>query len=84
MLKRMEPNRDPKSRHFISEKDWPWKFFPPFVREPTFLVSADLVPRLLLAASTLDLLPLEQVIKHHFATLIENGNVVQHWHHHRR
>ena len=62
MLKRMEPNRDPKSGHFISERDWPWRFFPPFVREPTFLVSADLVPRLLLAASTLDLLPLEQVI----------------------
>ena len=61
MLKRMQPNRDPSSAHFVSDRDWPWNFLPPFVREPTFVVSSDLVPRLLLAASTLDLLPLEQV-----------------------
>jgi hypothetical protein len=62
MLKRMQPNRDPESVHFVSAADWPWNYFPPFVREPTFLLSSDLVPRLLLAASTLDLLPLEQVL----------------------
>ncbi len=61
LMKRMQPNRDSKSVHFVSERDWPWMFFPPFVQEPTFLISSDLVPRLLLAASTLDLLPLEQV-----------------------
>ena len=60
-MRRMQPNRDPNSDHFISKKDWPWNFYPPFVREPTFIISSDLVPRLLLAASTLDLIPLEQV-----------------------
>ena len=48
ILKRRYPDRNIKGIHYISEEDWPWDYFPPFLREPTFIMSGDIVPRLLL------------------------------------
>ena len=48
ILKRRMPDRRLEGLHFISEEEWPWGYFPPFLREPSFVVSGDVVPRLLL------------------------------------
>ena len=48
ILKRMIPDRRSKAAHYISEEEWPWDYFPPFLKEPTFVMSGDVVPRLLL------------------------------------
>ena len=51
ILKRRIPDRRVGALHYISEEEWPWGYFPPFLREPSFVVSGDVVPRLLLGNS---------------------------------
>jgi len=62
----MEPNRNPLQDHFVDKASWPWSYLPSFVKEPSFVLSSDLVPRLLMAATTLDMLSVEQVCCHSF------------------
>ena len=50
ILKRRIPDRRADALHYISEEEWPWGYFPPFLREPSFVVSGDVVPRLLLGS----------------------------------
>ncbi len=57
----MEPNRNPNQIHFVNVTNWPWSYYPPFVKETLFVISSDLVPRLLMAATTLDMMTTEQV-----------------------
>ena len=63
LLKRMQPNRDPQDTygHFVSPHDWPWDHFPPFLKGPSYIVSGDLIPRILMATSVIPTLPLPQV-----------------------
>ena len=48
ILKRMLPDRNRDGIHYISKEEWPWDFFPPFLKEPSFVLSSDVIPRLLL------------------------------------
>ena len=48
ILKRMMPDRQIGGIHQISEEEWPWDYLPPFLKDPTFVMSGDVVPRLLL------------------------------------
>lgn len=61
LLTRMEPNRDPKSEHYVTETEWPWPYFPPFLNGPSFIISGDVIPRLLTAARYTPVLTLPQV-----------------------
>jgi len=61
ILKRMIPDRQEGGLHYISEEEWPWDYFPPFLKEPTFILSGDVVPRLLLAASITPQIRLDSV-----------------------
>lgn len=57
MLRKMQPFRprddggeeagDENGHHAVPVKDYPWKFFPPFVRGPSYVISGDVIPRLL-------------------------------------
>ena len=33
--------------HAVTVEEYPWKFYPPFVRGPSYVLSGDVVPRLL-------------------------------------
>ena len=44
----MMPDRQIGGIHQISEEEWPWDYLPPFLKDPTFVMSGDVVPRLLL------------------------------------
>ena len=48
IFKRRYPDRNINGLHYISEEDWPWDYLPPFIREPTFIMSGDILPRILL------------------------------------
>ena len=65
LLKRMQANRDPAAdkhgQHFVSKKDWPWDHFPPFLKGPSYIVSGDLIPRILMASTVIPTLPLPQI-----------------------
>ena len=50
ILKRMMPDRQIGGIHQISEEEWPWDYLPPFLKDPTFVMSGDVVPRLLLGS----------------------------------
>ena len=51
ILKRMLPDRSIKGLHYIGEEEWPWDYLPPFLKDPSFILSGDVVPRLLLGTS---------------------------------
>ena len=58
----MRPNRDSaKGDHFISNEDWPWPHFPTFAGVGSYVVSSEVIPRLLLAASSVPNLRLPKV-----------------------
>jgi len=63
LLKRMQPQREKLSEigHYISNENWPWSHFPPFLQGPSFIISGDVVPRLLMATTVIPTLPLAQV-----------------------
>ena len=63
LLKRMQPQREKLSEigHYISKENWPWGHFPPFLKGPSFVISGDVVPRLLMATTVIPTLPLSQV-----------------------
>ena len=61
LLKRMTPDRDPDGPHHVSKEDWPWDTFPPFLKGPSYVISGDLIPRILMATSVIPTLPLPQV-----------------------
>ena len=50
ILKRMIPDRRTQGVHYISEEEWPWDYLPYFLKEPTLVMSGDVVPRLLLGS----------------------------------
>ena len=58
MLRKMQPFRprgdgdggqasDERGHHAVTVEDYPWKFYPPFVRGPSYVISGDVIPRLL-------------------------------------
>lgn len=61
LLKKMKPNRNPQRDHFAAKEEWPWDFYPPFLAGPTYVLSGDVVPRLLVAVKYVPFLSLEQV-----------------------
>ena len=61
LLKRMTPDRDEDGPHHVSKEDWPWDTFPPFLKGPSYVISGDLIPRILMATSVIPTLPLPQV-----------------------
>lgn len=68
LLKRMEPTRasrdDAKKTtlgHLVAKEDWPWAIYPPFLKGPSFVISGDVIPRLLMASTVIPSLPLAQV-----------------------
>ena len=46
----MRPNRD-HGDHHVSPEEWPWAHFPPFSISDSIVLSTDILPRMLLAAS---------------------------------
>merc|ERR1712242_676437 len=51
---KMSPNHQTTSGsadHSVTEEEWPWPYFPPFSVSDDLLLSTDVLPRLLLAAS---------------------------------
>ena len=60
-MKRMTPDRNPEGAHYVSPKDWPWDTYPPFLKGPSYVISGDLIPRMLMATSVIPTLPLPQV-----------------------
>merc|ERR1712241_667203 len=64
LLRRMGPERKIDSNshhHLISKEEWPWRKFPPFLKGPSFIISGDLIPRMLMATTVIPVLPLSQV-----------------------
>ena len=61
LLKRMKPNRNPEQPHFVKREDWPYDYFPPFLKGPSFVISGDVAPRLLVSMKDTPPLPLEMV-----------------------
>ena len=63
LLKRMEPQRDPNSKygHYTSVSEWPWTHFPPFLKGPSYVISGDVIPRLLMASTVIPVIPMTQV-----------------------
>jgi hypothetical protein len=61
MLRKMTPHRGggggDKNHHAVSVEEWPWRLFPPFLRGPSFIISGDVVPRLLTAVRYTPSLP---------------------------
>ena len=47
--------------HAIAKSSWPWPKFPPILKGPSYIISGDLVPRILMAATVIPALPLPQV-----------------------
>ena len=60
MLRKMQPFRprgdgggnggqagDERGHHAVPVEEYPWKFYPPFVRGPSYVISGDVIPRLL-------------------------------------
>ena len=52
MLRKMQPFRPGGggkggSHHAVPVEEYPWNFFPPFVRGPSYVISGDVIPRLL-------------------------------------
>ena len=43
LLKRMQPQREKLSEigHYVSNENWPWSHFPPFLQGPSFIISGD-------------------------------------------
>lgn len=72
LLRRREPDRDPAGEHFVSEEHWPWKYFPPFIQGPSYVLSGDVVPRLLVAAKFTPILTLNQVFFTGLAPLVNH------------
>ena len=50
LLRDYGPARDPASPRHLATAAWPWPRFPPFLGPALLLLSADTLPRLLLAA----------------------------------
>jgi len=46
-----------KGHHAVPVEDYPWKFYPPFVRGPSYVMSGDVIPRLLTAIRFAPALP---------------------------
>ena len=78
LLKRMQPDRNPINTHYITESDYPWEYFPPFFKNPTFVVSGDVIPRLLTAAQNIPM-PINNVMRSIYVTGILPifGNVMR-------
>ena len=51
-LFKMEPNRDPDAEHYLTEREWPWSYLPAFTDGDSYVMSSDVVPRMLFAASS--------------------------------
>ena len=54
MLRKMQPFRpgggggeEEHRHHAVTVEDYPWSFYPPFVRGPSYVISGDVIPRLL-------------------------------------
>jgi len=64
LLRRMGPERQSDSKthhHSVSIEEWPWRKFPPFLKGPSFIISGDLIPRMLMATTVIPALPLAQI-----------------------
>ena len=69
LLKEMLPDRHSGRPHFVSQQTWPWPRFPPFIKGPSYVISGDVVPRLLVAMRHTKYFPLQQVYFTALATL---------------
>jgi hypothetical protein len=61
LLRDYGPAREPASPRHLTAAAWPWPRFPPFLGPALLLLSADTLPRLLLAAPALPPLALPEV-----------------------
>lgn len=64
LLRRLGPAWEPDDlphHHQVAKEEWPWAKYPPFLKGPSFVVSGDLVPRMLVAVTVIPTLSLAQV-----------------------
>lgn len=56
-----ERKKESKQHHPVSLEEWPWRKFPPFLKGPSYIISGDLIPRILMATTVIPALPLAQI-----------------------
>jgi len=73
LLKLMEPDRSPSGKHHITEKNWPWQNFPPFLKGPAYVATGDAVTRMLAAVPHTPVVRLSQVTRATLRTIVLLG-----------